>query len=444
MRRPTASRNEKRLIGNRYGCSAMLIFVIVVMNLIQAKYFWGMHMQLWRHLDVSMSGFDQPVPSSSAELRFPPLPLVPKNESFGACFVVKGDNDLLSEWIPYHYTILPLRYLVVVTDDDNKEDPTVVLKKWTTAQTDLNWWVFNISEFESIHGEFDAEAAFKSSLSKIHRKEKMPSNGTIHPKVYEEFAHKKLIHKQNAMITHCTKFMKERGVRWTSLYDTDEFLAINRIGADEQREQRNKTIENAETSDDTYGVRPYLPPIDSNATVVDIIQSFQKAKEPLESCHVLPRVLFGASENITCPGSEDVKAFARENFNYPGLSTLRFQQHAAKTDFENNKFGKVFVDVSNISDDLLAGRPRNIHRPFPGVCKRPIVSIQDSPFYLMHYVGRWERFQAKNDTRRGYKKWREMADVSDSTSCCQQEAYRWLHRFVDQVGLRRARFLLGE
>ncbi len=437
------SHAEKRLIGKRLRRSAMLI-VVVVFFLIHAKYTWSLHTQLRKQIEISMSDFDQPIQSSSAEFPFPPLPPIPKNESFGACLIVKGDNDLLSEWIPYHYTILPLRYLVVVTDVDNGEDPKEVLKKWTTAQTGLNWWLFNASDIESMHGEFDAERTFNTARRKIEGAETAQSNTTIHPKVFEEFAHQKLKHRQDAMITNCTKFMKERGVRWTSLYDTDEFLAINRIGTDEKREERHSTTDPATNSGNTYGRRTHIPPMDSNATVVDIIQSFRKAKEPLESCHLLPRVSFGAIENITCPGSEEVKAFARKNFNYPRLSTLRYQLHAVKTDFGKNRFGKVFVDLSNISDDLLAQRPKNIHRPFFSVCKRPVAIFEKSPFYLMHYVGGWERFQSKNDTRRGYKKWREMADVSDSTSCCQQEAYRWLPRFVDQVGLSRAKFLLKE
>jgi hypothetical protein len=449
------------------------------------------------------SNLEQPMLSSSSDFHFPSLPVLSRNETFGSCLMVKGDNDLLSEWIPYHYTLLPLRYLLVVTDVGNLEDPKSVLNKWRKANTNLHWWVVNVSEFETMYGEFDEEKAEKGFYSRFYKKHGgaqsknrtidpkiqyvanrlvihnqknlhgefdeglaergfyrhfykshsgSQSNDTIDPEAIQYVAHNHLIHKQKAMITYCTTFMRERGVRWVSMYDTDEFLAINRMGTGAESEERNSgekrmvtqnRTDEAETLDETNVMRPNLPPLESNATVVDIINSFQEAKHPLKSCHTMPRVSFGAIETFTCPGSEDVKAYARSNFDYHSLSTLRFQQHAVKEDFSKNRFGKVFIDVSNISDKSLSMPPKNIHRPYGDECIRPVPIFQQAPFYLMHYAGEWDRFQAKDDKRRGFEQWKTLADVSDSTSCCQEEVYRWLPRFVDQVGLHRAKFLLG-
>ena len=433
------SRAGRRSLKKRWQAYLLTIVVLVLVQM-KAFHFWSCNVVLLREstMFTSHSKFDQPLQSSSSDLDLPPLPLLPRNETFGACLMVKGDNDLLSEWIPYHYTILPLRYLLVVTDVGNPEDPKSVLKKWTTAQTDLHWWVFNVSEFENIHGEFDTEGRFRKSFRQHGEAQ---SNGTINLKIIQDAAHYQLIHRQKAMITYCAKFMKERGVRWTSMYDTDEFLAINWIGAAEQSKGKNKTDEAKTLA--TYGVRPLLPTMESNATVVDIINSFDRAQQPLKACHTIPRVSFGALENFTCPGSKDIKKFSRATFDSHHLGTLRYQQHAVKVDFSKNRFGKVFVDISNISDQTLSMPPRNIHRPFPGDCIRPIVPVQQAPFYLMHYAGGWDRFKSKDDKRRGFEQWKKLADVSDSTSCCQQEVYRWLPRFVDQVGLSRAKFLLG-
>lgn len=426
--------------------------VLLVLVHLKAIQFWNFTKLSFTESTINpYSNIDKPTPSSSFDVHFSSLPVLPRNETFGACLMVKGDNDLLSEWIPYHYTLLPLRYLLVATDVGNSEDPTSVLKKWTTANTDLHWWVLNVSEFETIHGEYDPKKAEENFYKKHARPES--SNGTIDAKMIQDVAHHHLVHKQNAMITYCTRFMKERGVHWVSLYDTDEFLAINRMGTVEQRERRDSrenrtatrnTTKETQVLDEIYGIRPNLPPIESNATVVDIINSLESARHPLKSCHTMPRVSFGAKENFTCPGSEGVKAFANENFDSHPLSTLRFQQHAVKEDFSKNRFGKVMMDVSNISDQTLSKRPKNIHRPFGDECIRPIPIFQQAPFYLMHYAGGWERFHSKDDKRRGFEQWKELADVSDSTSCCQEEVYRWLPRFVNQVGLDRAKFLLGQ
>jgi hypothetical protein len=251
-------------------------------------------------------------------------------------------------------------------------------------------------------------------------------------------------------LQYCTNFMKQKKVRWLALGDPDEFVAINHIASDEQSDQNdptsttvNTTDENRLLLDETYGLRMNLPPRESNSTVIDIIHSFYNIQQPLKSCHTLPRVSFGALENFTCANSTEIKEFAKANFDYDSLSTLKFQQHAKKEDFSKNRFGKVFMNIGNISDTTLSMEPSNIHRPFRDECIRPIPVFKQSPFYLMHYAGGWKRFQSKGDKRRVFDQWKELAEVSDSTSCCQEEIYRWLPRFVDQVGLDRAKFLLG-
>jgi len=373
-----------------------------------------------------------------------------KNESFGACLIVKGDNDLLTEWIPYHYTLLPLRYLLVASDEGNPEDPNAVLQKWSKSNTDLKSWVVNVSLFENIHGEFNEISTLnryrkKKSYSKLHQ-----SNSTIDHEM-QYLAHSRLKHKQNAMITYCTNFMKQKKIPLLFLGDPDEFAAINHITADEENEQNISAIDetsSVHTAVDTrllneiYGLRMNLPPKESNSTVVDIINSFHSIQQPLKSCHTMPRVSFGVLENFTCPGSAAVKKFAQENFDNDSFSTLKFQQHAVKEDFSKNRFGKVFIDLFNITNKILSMEPSNIHRPFKGECDRPVPVFKKSPFYLMHYAGGWKRFQSKGDKRRGFDQWKELAEVSDSTSCCQEETYRWLPRFVDLVGLDRAKFLL--
>eukprot|EP00536_Pseudo-nitzschia_multiseries_P002542 jgi/Psemu1/63698/estExt_Genemark1.C_340067 len=394
----------------------------------------------------------QHISSPSPRLDFPPMPSLSQNETFGACLLVKGDNDLLTEWIAYHYAVLPLRHILVLSDAGNPENPTTVLKKWTAANTDLQWWVMDSSLVQDMYGEFDEESARRGYENTLKKRGRLSTTDTYDPDLIRFIAHARLIEKQKAIITHCTAFMKNRGIHWVSLYDTDEFLAINRMGMHEATEPKNATTAGIDITsapgedepfDEIYGMRPNLPGRESNVTVVDIINFFHNMNRPLKPCHTIPRVSFGAAENFTCPGSEDVKEFAKENFDFGIFSTLRFQQHAVKEDFSKNRFGKVFLDVSNISDATLSMKPKNIHRPFPNECIRPIPVFKQSPFYLMHFSGGWERFKAKNDARRGFEQWKTLADVKDSVSCCEEENHRWLPRFVDQVGLERAKYLLG-
>ena len=83
---------------------------------------------------------------------FPPIVQKPVNDSFGACLMLKEDNELLYEWLAYHYTTLPLRFLFVASDIGNLQNPEEVLMRWKTANTDLEFWVQNASEFVHRHG----------------------------------------------------------------------------------------------------------------------------------------------------------------------------------------------------------------------------------------------------------------------------------------------------
>jgi len=46
------------------------------------------------------------------------MPILPDSFSFpfSACLIIKDDNIILPEWMAYHYTILPLRRLIVGVD----------------------------------------------------------------------------------------------------------------------------------------------------------------------------------------------------------------------------------------------------------------------------------------------------------------------------------------
>lgn len=90
--------------------------------------------------------------TSNEKYIFPPIDQKPVNETFGACLMLKEDNELLYEWLAYHYTTLPLRYVFVASDVGNLQNPEEVLMRWKTANTDLEFWVQNASAFVHRHG----------------------------------------------------------------------------------------------------------------------------------------------------------------------------------------------------------------------------------------------------------------------------------------------------
>ena len=52
----------------------------------------------------------------------PSFPLAPQDQ-VAVCMMMKEDNELLYEWIAYHFEMLPLRYLLIGSDFNNQQNP---------------------------------------------------------------------------------------------------------------------------------------------------------------------------------------------------------------------------------------------------------------------------------------------------------------------------------
>jgi hypothetical protein len=355
--------------------------------------------------------------NTTSQPSFDPLPHLPQDESFGACLMIKEDNDLLYEWLSYHYTMLPLRYVFVGSDEGNGHDPDEVLRRWKAANTGLEYRIVNASSFMHRHGQRNAKDATD-----------------------RQDAHHSFIHRQKAFITTCVEFMKAKGLHWVTFIDSDEFVVMNRLGKDENLTASPSKEPNA-VDPTAYQLRQALPRHDSNMTILETISELKRIQN-FSPCYTMPRVLYGALENITCPKSHSVTEIARSNFNYDEMSTLRFHQHARKGDFSQSKYGKVMMDVSNLSDATIAQTPKNIHRPYKPECRPGVVHFPEAVFYLNHYIGSWERYNSRVDNRRNRQEWEQRAYITTATSC-EQAIFQWFPRFVETVGEERARFLLG-
>jgi len=355
------------------------------------------------------------------------------DEGFGACVLARDDNDKLREWIAYHYTVLPLRHVLVAVDDGSTDDPKDVLKRWQYAGIhDLTYNIVNVSEFGDLHSHFDKQIELEAS-----------------PKDQFKVAHQHLLHKQRAFVTYCSRYMRSQEVipKWTSLWDTDEFVVINRISPDERENDQTDDPDSLSSDEIRYGKqRSTLPDMESNATVFDIIESWTEPDTTLDLCHCLPRVTFGALEDFQCPQSSHVKTIAEQNqISTKELNTLRFHQHARENDFGKNKWGKVMIDLQNIPSRILDEQePKNIHRPYASECPKPLVNVKTAPFVLMHHIGSYDRYTRNGgDKRRNYESWTDRAFVNATTSFCSQHVPKWLVRFMEIVGIEKARYILS-
>jgi len=55
---------------------------------------------------------------------------VVQDHSFSTCLLMMDDNHFLVEWLAYHYTVLPLRRLIVTMDRKSTTDARPIFQRW--------------------------------------------------------------------------------------------------------------------------------------------------------------------------------------------------------------------------------------------------------------------------------------------------------------------------
>jgi hypothetical protein len=53
-----------------------------------------------------------------------------ENTTFSFCLLIKDDNEILNEWIAYHYHTINLRHLIVAVDPLSSTSPSSIFEEW--------------------------------------------------------------------------------------------------------------------------------------------------------------------------------------------------------------------------------------------------------------------------------------------------------------------------
>ncbi|CAB9517731.1 expressed unknown protein [Seminavis robusta] len=132
--------------------------------------------------------------------------------TFAACLIARDDNLLLSEWIAFHYTVLPLRHLIIAVDPLSVTSPEPILEAFREELPDLtiDLWTGNSYWYDG-----------RWSREKLEHFD--PHNHT------GEHAYIMHLQRQNAFYTTCVRQLKQGNASWTLLVDTDEFFTYNSL-----------------------------------------------------------------------------------------------------------------------------------------------------------------------------------------------------------------------
>lgn len=334
------------------------------------------------------------------------------DEGFSACMLVMDDNHRLTEWLAYHFHVLPLRHLVAAVDPYSKTSPSAIFDQWRGYGMEITEW-----------NETDV---FRGGLYTQYHHQQLIANHTR-----TVYAHRC---RQNMFVRNCLRYMKAKHRAWVILIDSDEYLLFN-------------GPENATSH--VKDVR--FPSIKEEASVLRFLKATRNVSGVnLDSpCISIPRMLFGAVGST----DDEVQKAVPPGFDPVMFDTLVYRKHVARSLTHvspMNGWGKAIIDVSRVrwsdiptaKDAFLSGTVMNIHTPMR-ICPRPFVKDNETFFRINHYVGSWEAYSYRQDSRsnfgRNQSTWMKKAKRDDETD---DNIRPWLSGFVEEHGKVKATEML--
>lgn len=364
-----------------------------------------------------------------------------------ACLLIKDDNDLLNEWIAYHYHVLDMRYIVLAVDPSSLTSPQPLLQHWGQVTSEmgdpLHTLIWNDTDYmpnDFLQKGYHIAPKFingDAKASKWH--EGTEDEATVIQDNLRIANHR---FRQVTFVSACLRHVRNENRTWAIHIDTDEYVVINPVLRQKQKELRS----NVSIPKD----------LQQPSTVIHFLQDIIDRDSHLRTkanypCVSMPRLLFGSVEDKQIEEKEEniqarLPAGLLNNATLSlQLETLRWKYHTNYTDKDRNAQPKVIIDVSKVplTDEMFKPKPFSIHRPSKRLCRRidqlDFYAVDKFPLSLNHYLGTWERYMARNDTRRSERAYKFKASVHDGKDGW---IASWIEGFVQRVGLNRAIKLL--
>jgi len=369
-----------------------------------------------------------------------------KTDVISACLMVKDDNHILSEWIGYHYSTLPLRHLVVGVDPLSESSPADILRRWNKDTSGKNAdypemdMDIHIWGDEEIYRGTNPETAFKNAYynnSYSAEKELLKSERAADkPEVV------RLNNRLMFFFSRCMEFHKQEQRSWVLLIDSDEFLTFNYMHSDDVTMPPRPPIDEKSGTSTSRGqlrwwrkranyqadVQKRLPPVE-NTTIAEFILT-EADEHPWKHddlpCYSFPRLTYGPHESE----ESQVRYGVPDIANPYHFNTLRFRRHAAKNTNDKNRAGKVMIDVSRLFFEDLWKTSGSPHYLLMHECK--IEYRFDTILRANHYLGSWDVYISRPDERRNIHEFKKRGKFKLYFE--DDDVRPWIKRFYDQFG----------
>lgn len=241
--------------------------------------------------------------------------------------------------------------------------------------------------------------------------------------------------RQTRFNARCLQQLAHDNRHWVVMVDVDEFLVINprtRQPGDTLYQPNNKTV----------------PTMNEPGVILKFLKETPNPhpQHPIMNtpCIPVPRRQFGVLKSKTNETQNQVPSLL---FNSSNFMTLRWRKYGESEWLKKFTLRKTMIDLSriNASDIPIKSDP---HRPIPSVCRDRLdkSDIGTSLFVAHHYLGTWEQFTYRKDSRLSdvkYKKWR-MKEYGNRKqgNLLSDDARPWIRGFVEAVGEEEAARLL--
>jgi len=388
------------------------------------------------------------------------------------CLLIKDDNDVLDEWVGYHYHTMRMRRLIVAVDPNSVTDPGDVLEKWTKEGSggsfDLKVTVWTNDTFTPDH--FRAEPREPNDRMRLPylAKDRISPDKLVFPDgvqrtdtsldiqtvVLSSESDRQVLegvndHKvrQRYFLHECSKLVKSEvssgagAAGWAVHIDTDEYLVPNPWAS-------KHVYENASLPDGLRFppdlLREIFPRTPSEGSMLTYLNRYLDASPDVTNrgCVMAPRVLFGGKEDgdgkanatITTSRAATTTTTVAETpttttvWKHAEFGTLRYKYHNDQFTHDWKRTGmpmKGMIDVRLHQLNRNEGfRPDKIPFSLPGIhmpslqCK-PMPktnfiandSMHKQPLAVYHYLGSLERYMFRpGDKRRNPRKYHKNND----------------------------------
>ena len=297
--------------------------------------------------------------------------------------------------------MINLRHLILCNDVDSASSPLEILDEWRSI---IKINILNASDFP-----------------------KRKINETFY-KVYEE--------RQKQCFRRCIRIFENDNRKWALFIDPDEYLTFNTVSEDDnkcifdrvsnnhQRNDRsnitsparfkvvyneNKDLkkckkilqrkDNKTLSMSLWKRRLKLPTNFYNSiTIAEYMQQTQHLYpwSGIYNCIMFPRLQFGSKKE---KNEKLLSKYIPPEFHAKNFTTLSIFSTGEKNNFLTNKWGKCLLDLTNKTVRIIFKSPHYMS-PGCGGQENGFIDHDYSLLRINHYVGSYESFFLKNDTRR--------------------------------------------